>query len=191
MANPIPSRARYSPSLFPLPVHAASCCGTHMQCTSHAMLPCSCLFGLTPLPPIPTSRPWPNAHPHRYRNSKLTHILKDSLGGDAKTCVFVNVSPAESNLSETMGTLKFGQVPTLWIHSLPRPAGSTGSSFCCRHLLTPHATGLIHFAGNPNHRTGSHGEKCGQAQVRDSMDACCKDGEAPVKKQLLSCTGNK
>jgi kinesin family protein C2/C3 len=45
-----------------------------------------------------------------YRNSKLTHVLQDSLGGDAKTCVFVNVSPAESNLPETIGTLKFGQV---------------------------------------------------------------------------------
>ena len=45
-----------------------------------------------------------------YRNSKLTHILQDSLGGDSKTCFFINVSPAESNISETMGTLLFGQV---------------------------------------------------------------------------------
>jgi hypothetical protein len=45
-----------------------------------------------------------------YRNSKLTHVLQDSLGGDAKTCIFINVSPAESNLAETIGTLKFGQV---------------------------------------------------------------------------------
>ena len=45
-----------------------------------------------------------------YRNSKLTHVLQDSLGGDAKTCVFINISPAESNLPETVGTLKFGQV---------------------------------------------------------------------------------
>ena len=45
-----------------------------------------------------------------YRNSKLTHVLQDSLGGDAKTCVFINASPAESNLAETIGTLKFGQV---------------------------------------------------------------------------------
>ena len=43
-----------------------------------------------------------------YRNSKLTHILEDSLGGDAKTCVFINVSPAESNLPETLGTIQFG-----------------------------------------------------------------------------------
>jgi kinesin family protein C2/C3 len=45
-----------------------------------------------------------------YRNCKLTHILEDSLGGDAKTCVFVNASPAESNLAETLGTLQFGAV---------------------------------------------------------------------------------
>eukprot|EP00040_Diaphanoeca_grandis_P034877 m.217891 g.217891 ORF g.217891 m.217891 type:complete len:930 (+) comp33246_c0_seq2:454-3243(+) len=43
-----------------------------------------------------------------YRNSKLTHILQESLGGDAKACVFINVSPARSNLQETLSTLQFG-----------------------------------------------------------------------------------
>jgi kinesin family protein C2/C3 len=47
-----------------------------------------------------------------YRNSKLTHILEDSLGGNAKTCVFINVSPAESNLPETQSTLQFGAAIT-------------------------------------------------------------------------------
>ncbi|EDQ84821.1 uncharacterized protein MONBRDRAFT_34521 [Monosiga brevicollis MX1] len=44
-----------------------------------------------------------------YRNCKLTHVLQDSLGGDAKCCVFINISPAESNLGETVSTLTFGQ----------------------------------------------------------------------------------
>lgn len=44
-----------------------------------------------------------------YRNSKLTHLLQESLGGDSKTCMFVNVSPSESNLSETHSTLNFGK----------------------------------------------------------------------------------
>ncbi|EDO31606.1 predicted protein [Nematostella vectensis] len=43
-----------------------------------------------------------------YRNSKLTQLLQGSLGGDGKACMFVNVSPAEWNLSETISTLQFG-----------------------------------------------------------------------------------
>jgi kinesin family protein C2/C3 len=51
-----------------------------------------------------------SSSPHiPYRNSKLTHALQDSLGGDSKTAIFVNMSPLESNLSETHMTLKFGQ----------------------------------------------------------------------------------
>ncbi|EGD81408.1 kinesin family member C3 [Salpingoeca rosetta] len=44
-----------------------------------------------------------------YRNSKLTHVLQDSLGGDSKTCVFINVSPLEQNIQETHCTLSFGE----------------------------------------------------------------------------------
>ena len=44
-----------------------------------------------------------------YRNSKLTHLLQDSLGGDSKTCMFINASPLEINLSETHSTLNFGK----------------------------------------------------------------------------------
>mmetsp|Transcript_6163 Transcript_6163/g.15802 ORF Transcript_6163/g.15802 Transcript_6163/m.15802 type:complete len:974 (-) Transcript_6163:246-3167(-) len=44
-----------------------------------------------------------------YRNSKLTHLLQDSLGGDSKTCLFVNCSPLKENLAETHSTLEFGQ----------------------------------------------------------------------------------
>ncbi|XP_053378155.1 kinesin-like protein klp-3 isoform X3 [Mercenaria mercenaria] len=43
-----------------------------------------------------------------YRNSKLTQILQPSLGGDAKACLFVNVSPDAYNFSETVSTLTFG-----------------------------------------------------------------------------------
>jgi len=40
-----------------------------------------------------------------YRNHKLTQIMQDSLGGSAKTLMFVNCSPAWNNLNETMMSL--------------------------------------------------------------------------------------
>lgn len=45
-----------------------------------------------------------------YRNHKLTMLMSDSLGGNAKTLMFVNVSPAESNLDETYNSLTYVSV---------------------------------------------------------------------------------
>lgn len=42
-----------------------------------------------------------------YRNHKLTMLMQDSLGGTAKTLMFVNCSPAGSNADETMMSLKW------------------------------------------------------------------------------------
>ena len=42
-----------------------------------------------------------------YRNSKLTRLLQDSLGGNSKTLMFANVGPAEYNYDETLSTLRY------------------------------------------------------------------------------------
>lgn len=42
-----------------------------------------------------------------YRNSKLTFLLQDSLGGNAKTLMFINVSPSKDDAEETMCSLLF------------------------------------------------------------------------------------
>ncbi|XP_023565050.1 kinesin-like protein KIFC3 isoform X4 [Octodon degus] len=44
-----------------------------------------------------------------FRNSKLTYLLQDSLNGDSKTLMVVQVSPVEKNSSETLCSLRFAE----------------------------------------------------------------------------------
>lgn len=43
-----------------------------------------------------------------YRDSKLTRILQESLGGNSRTTLIINCSPSSYNDSETISTLRFG-----------------------------------------------------------------------------------
>jgi kinesin family protein 6/9 len=58
-----------------------------------------------------------------YRQSKLTHLLKDSLGGNCKTVMVANIWPESSHLEETASTLRFAtrmmrviNEPTINVH---------------------------------------------------------------------------
>lgn len=44
-----------------------------------------------------------------YRDSKLTRVLQESLGGNAKTSLIITCSPSNYNEQETISTLRFGQ----------------------------------------------------------------------------------
>lgn len=44
-----------------------------------------------------------------YRDSKLTRLLSDSLGGGARTALIIACSPSTYNAPETVSTLRFGQ----------------------------------------------------------------------------------
>lgn len=59
--------------------------------------------------------------PPVYRNSKLTYLLQESLGGNSKTLMIVNVSPSEESQKETERTLEFGrEVSKVELENVPR-----------------------------------------------------------------------
>lgn len=44
---------------------------------------------------------------NNFRDSKLTRILQDSLGGNSKTIMIANIGPASYNYDETITTLRY------------------------------------------------------------------------------------
>lgn len=42
-----------------------------------------------------------------YRDSKLTRLLQDSLGGNTKTIMIANISPCSHSYEETLSTLRY------------------------------------------------------------------------------------
>jgi len=56
-----------------------------------------------------------------YRNNKLTQVMQDSIGGTAKTLMFVNCSPAQSNMDETVNSLKYASRAKQIINTTPVP----------------------------------------------------------------------
>ena len=53
-------------------------------------------------------RLFPQAKYVPYRDSKLTRILQESLGGNSRTTLIINCSPSSYNEAETLSTLRFG-----------------------------------------------------------------------------------
>jgi kinesin family member 5 len=56
-------------------------------------------------PSLSSTRPRPHVP---YRDSKLTRLLQDSLGGNAKTSLVITVTDEEASANETHSTLQFG-----------------------------------------------------------------------------------
>lgn len=67
---------------------------------SSAARPCNCCRCWWELP-------WLAGGHIPYRDSKLTRILQPSLGGNAKTAIICNVTPAACHVEESHSTLRF------------------------------------------------------------------------------------
>ncbi|KAK3098721.1 hypothetical protein FSP39_022400 [Pinctada imbricata] len=68
-----------------------------------------------------------------FRQSKLTHILKDSFVGNSRTCMIANISPTQSTCEHTLNTLRYADR----VKELRREAAPPGSksSNAAAHML--------------------------------------------------------
>jgi len=71
-----------------------------------------------------------------YRDSKLTFILRDSLGGNSKTVIIANISPSIQNLNETLSTLKFAQRAKLIKNQAVINEDSSGTLLLLKNEIT-------------------------------------------------------
>lgn len=77
-----------------------------------------------------------------YRDSKLTRLLKESLGGNSKTSLIACISPSQDSFSETLSTLHFACKAKLVKNEMVRNfetrrlvEAQTGSEDPAKHLL--------------------------------------------------------
>lgn len=76
-----------------------------------------------------------DGHTHvPYRESKLTRLLKDALGGNGMTVMLACVSPADTNFEETLNTLRFASRASSIVNSV-RVNHSVGDSTDTAALL--------------------------------------------------------
>nr|KYP49832.1 Kinesin-like protein KIF15 [Cajanus cajan] len=70
-----------------------------------------------------------------YRDSRLTFLLQDSLGGNSKTMIIANVSPSICCAAETLNTLKFAQRAKLIQNNAVVNEDSTGDVVALQHQI--------------------------------------------------------
>jgi hypothetical protein len=70
-----------------------------------------------------------------FRDSKLTQLLQDSLSGEAKSMMFVHISPEETSIGETLSTLHFGKGVTEITLGEAKRHTDSGSNIVLREKL--------------------------------------------------------
>ena len=106
-----------------------------------------------------------------YRDSKLTHLLKDSLGGNSRTTMIAAIAPGEDDRPETISTLRYAKQASLIQNVAEINRNPTARLIeelkkeCVRHPSPPHTrTALMHaLLGSEPHTPALTGRRSGLA----------------------------
>ncbi|XP_062204039.1 kinesin-like protein KIN-12F isoform X2 [Phragmites australis] len=115
-----------------------------------------------------------------YRDSRLTFLLQDSLGGNSKTMIIANVSPSTCSANETLSTLKFAQRARLIQNNAVVNEDASGDVLALQHqirllkeelavLKRQHVTRSLSFTADIFERSGGDVDDGNDAQNRSSL----------------------
>ncbi|KAL4578559.1 hypothetical protein LXL04_014683 [Taraxacum kok-saghyz] len=91
-----------------------------------------------------------------YRDSKLTFLLQDSLGGNSKTTIIANISPSSCNSLETLSTLKFAQRAKYIKNHATINEDASGDVLAMRMQIQQLKKEVSHLQSVINGGTGNH-----------------------------------
>jgi len=134
-----------------------------------------------------------------YRNSKLTRLLQDSLGGNCRTMFIVTVSPSHSCCDETVSTLQFADRAMrvrVFASSNERLASNDPLKQAQHEIARLKTLLQAAIARTPSPRTPSAGDKAGgggggaggngvQMQMVEKMDAQAQAEAASLRDENL------
>jgi len=112
-----------------------------------------------------------------YRDSKLTHLLQDSLGGNCRTYVIATISGSQESFEETVSTLKFAdRARAIGNNAVVNVSRDLGSVLALKEReITRLRELLASFMGgggqNPMLATSSNAKEDGAAQNHMSSDS--------------------
>ncbi|CAH1450375.1 unnamed protein product [Lactuca virosa] len=108
-----------------------------------------------------------------YRDSRLTFLLQDSLGGNSKTMIIANVSPSISSATETLNTLKFAQRAKLIQNNAVINEDASGDVEALQHqirLLKEELVSLKRLNISRSLTNNSKNENCSNESSHDNYE---------------------
>ncbi|KAL9275718.1 Kinesin-like protein [Drosera capensis] len=91
-----------------------------------------------------------------YRDSKLTFLLQDSLGGNSKTIIIANISPSSCCSLETLSTLKFAQRAKFIKNNAIVNEDASGDVLAMRMQIQQLKKEVAHLRGSANGGAETH-----------------------------------
>ncbi len=126
-----------------------------------------------------------------FRNTNLTFLLRDSFGGNSKTCLVATVSPSHTSLTETVSTLKFAQRAKLIKNTAVLNENTCGGSVVDLQLEIARLRAELELKQSSIEQTRSGDEELNDRGLRPLAPKLTQDAEKPAKSIIVTALRNQ